>query len=140
MYSVFHSIRKIEPFLPIVLLVEKKEIRNEKKREEKRIIMSYCYRVGEWKVIRKGWHVMACKLSFIVGNRRRVHYFLKDKWCRPTSLSFAYPTLYAIVVSIDALVKNVLDPRWGRRGVGPLSSQDLSVIGRWKRWTTSFCV
>ena len=30
------------------------------------------YGVGMWKTIRREWHVVECKLSFVVSNQRRV--------------------------------------------------------------------
>ena len=43
------------------------------------------YGVGLWKVIRKNWHLVSSRLSFMVGYRRRVK-FWKDKWCGATPL------------------------------------------------------
>ena len=38
------------------------------------------YGVGLWKAIRKLWDLVSCRLSFLVGNGKRIK-FWKDKWC-----------------------------------------------------------
>ena len=67
--------------------------------------MKVGYGVRAWKVIRKNWHVAASKISFVVGSERSV-LFRKDRWCGPTTLCVAYPTLYTIATSKHALFIN----------------------------------
>ena len=64
------------------------------------------YGVGLWKEIRKDWHLISSRLSFVVGNERRVK-FWKDKWCGVIPLCDSFPTLFALVVSKEAWVKDV---------------------------------
>ena len=59
------------------------------------------YGVGLWKVIRKLWEVVNCRISFFVGNRRRVK-FWKDKWCDNEPLSVSFPSLFTLASSKEA--------------------------------------
>ena len=70
-------------------------------------IVKDCYGVGVWKTIRKEWNIVAGRMSFAVGNRRRVPFW---KCCGTVPLSVAFPSLYAIATSKDALVTNVWSP------------------------------
>ena len=47
------------------------------------------YEIGLWKVISKLWETVNSRVSFFVGNKRRVK-FWKDKWCgnEPLCVSF----------------------------------------------------
>ena len=59
------------------------------------------YGVGLWKAIRRKWHVVSNRLSFVVGNGQRVR-FWKDKWCEDSLFFVAFPTLFTIAMSKDA--------------------------------------
>ena len=52
-------------------------------------IISGKYEVGLWKAISKLWETVNSRVSFFVGNKRRVK-FWKDKWCgnEPLCVSF----------------------------------------------------
>ena len=64
------------------------------------------YGVGLWKAIRREWHVVSSRLSFVVGNGQRLK-FWKDRWCEDSPLHVSFPTLFALVVFKDAWVKDV---------------------------------
>ena len=61
------------------------------------------YGVGLWKTIRKLWDVVSSKLSFSVGNGKRIK-FWKDKWCGDEPLNVSFPSLFALSNSKDAWV------------------------------------
>ena len=48
--------------------------------------MSDRYEVGLWKAIRKLWVIVNSRVSFFVGNDRRIK-FWKNKWCGNVCLS-----------------------------------------------------
>ncbi|RVW28347.1 putative ribonuclease H protein [Vitis vinifera] len=59
------------------------------------------YGVGLCKTIRKLWDVVSSKLSFSVGNRKRIK-FWKDKWCGDEPLNVSFLSLFALSNSKDA--------------------------------------
>ncbi|RVW24939.1 hypothetical protein CK203_079533 [Vitis vinifera] len=61
------------------------------------------YGVGLWKTIRKLRDLVSCKLSFSVGNRKRIK-FWKGKWCGDEPLNVSFPSLFALSNSKDAWV------------------------------------
>ena len=61
------------------------------------------YGVGLWKAIRKGWDAFKSKISYVLGNKRRVK-FWKDIWCGDTPLRTSFPSLFAIATSKEAWV------------------------------------
>ena len=79
-----------------------------------------------WKAIRKKWGLVCSRISFLVGNRRRVK-FWKDKWCGIASLGSSFSSLFALAISKDAWVKDVwnsFDP--GEGGWSPCFSRPLN--------------
>lgn len=87
------------------------------------------YGMGLCKAIRREWHVVSSRLSFVVGNGQRVR-FWKDRWCGDSAFWVAFPTLYAIATAKDAWVKDV----WSfTKGVGTHISLDPLMIRRWMR-------
>ena len=64
------------------------------------------YGVGWWKAIRKEWHLVSSRFSFMVGNGWRVR-FWKDKWCGSSPFCDSFPSLFALVVSKNAWVNDV---------------------------------
>ena len=54
-----------------------------------------------WKTMKREWHVVSSRLSFVVGNGQRVR-FWKDKWCEDSLFFVAFPTLFTIAMSKDA--------------------------------------
>ena len=89
------------------------------------------YRVGVWKVIRRGWETFNNSIGFRVDNRQRVK-FWKDNWCdQPGELSLreAFPALFSIAIVKDAWAVEA----WEHEGKGDartIVSQDYSMIGR----------
>ena len=61
------------------------------------------YGVGLWKAIRNLWKIVNCRISFLVGNERRLK-FWKDKWCGDEPLSVSFPSLFALATSKEAWV------------------------------------
>ena len=61
------------------------------------------YGVGLWKTIRKLWDVISSKLSFSVGNGKRIK-FWKDKWCGDEPLNVSFPSLFSLSNFKDAWV------------------------------------
>ena len=59
------------------------------------------YGVRLWKEIRREWHVVSSRLSFVVGNGQRVK-FWKDRWCEDSPLCVSFLTLFALAVFKDA--------------------------------------
>ena len=59
------------------------------------------YGVGLWKTIRKLWDAVSSKLSFSVGNGKRIK-FWKDKWCMDESLNVSFP-LYLLCLTLKML-------------------------------------
>ena len=52
--------------------------------------MSESYDVELWKTIRNLWEVVNYRISFSIGNRRRVK-FWKDNWCGNEPLGVFFP-------------------------------------------------
>ncbi|RVW27335.1 hypothetical protein CK203_116837 [Vitis vinifera] len=66
------------------------------------------YRIGLWKAIRKLWAMFVTKVSFFVGEGKRVK-FWKDRWCGSESSCNSFPSLYALASSKKAWVANMWD-------------------------------
>ena len=82
------------------------------------------YGVGLWKAIRREWHVVSSRLSFVVGNGQMVK-FWKDRWCGDSPLCVSFPTLFALAVSKDAWVKDVWSSTEGG-GLEPVFSRPFN--------------
>ena len=59
------------------------------------------YGVRLLKSIRKLWVIVNNRISFFVGNERRVK-FWKDKWCGNEFLCMSFPSLFALTSSKEA--------------------------------------
>ena len=77
--------------------------------------------VGWWKAIRKEWYLVSSRLSFMVGNGRRMR-FWKDNWCGALPFCVYFPSLFALAVSKDAWVNDV----WSSTNGGGSWSPDFS--------------
>ena len=55
------------------------------------------YGAGLWKAIRNLWELVSCRISFIVGNGRRIK-FWKDKWCGDELVCVLFPLLFALAI------------------------------------------
>ena len=75
------------------------------------------YGVGLWKTIRKLWDAVSSKLSFSVGNGKRIK-FWKDKWCMVEPLNVSFPSLFALSNFKDAWVAEL----WRHSNEGWLES------------------
>ena len=64
------------------------------------------YGVGLWKAIRNLWELVSCRISFMVGNGRRVK-FWKDNWCGDEPFCVSFPSLFAPASSKDAWVADL---------------------------------
>ena len=64
------------------------------------------YGVGLWKIIRNLWELVSCRISFIVGNGRRIK-FWKDKWCGDELVCVSFPLLFAPAISKEAWVTDL---------------------------------
>ncbi|RVW73709.1 hypothetical protein CK203_054991 [Vitis vinifera] len=73
------------------------------------------YRIGLWKAIRKLWAMFVTKVSFFVGEGKRVK-FWKDRWCGSESSCNSFPSLYALASSKKAWVANMWDQSLGSSG------------------------
>ena len=94
--------------------------------------------VGIWKVIRKEWEVVARRVVFEVGDGARVLCW-KEKWCGMEPLCVAFPTIFTIAATKNALVKEVWRTDVGRGGWNPLFFRPL-MNGKCRRPTTLCCV
>ncbi|RVW70981.1 hypothetical protein CK203_059677 [Vitis vinifera] len=64
------------------------------------------YGVGLWKAIKKEEDVLSCKVSFLVGDSRRVR-FWKDKWYGDEPLCISFPSLFVVAFSKEVWVELV---------------------------------
>ena len=90
------------------------------------------YGVGVWKVIRKGWDLVAGKIVFEVGNGSRV-VFWKDKWCGSMTLCDAFPNLFVVAAHKDAVIKEIWSPDegggcWNPLFVRPFNDWELEEV------------
>ena len=69
--------------------------------------------MGLWKAIRKLWHLIHSRLSFVVGNGQRVS-FWRDKWCGDTPLCVSFPFFICLSCFQRGLGEGCLDclRRW----------------------------
>ncbi|RVX03344.1 hypothetical protein CK203_019918 [Vitis vinifera] len=65
--------------------------------------------VGLRKGIRMDWDLVGARISFSVGNGRRVS-FWRDRWCGDAPLCESFPSLYALSIEKEAWVADVWDP------------------------------
>ncbi|RVW43414.1 putative ribonuclease H protein [Vitis vinifera] len=65
--------------------------------------------VGLWKAIRMDWDLVGERISFSVGNGRRVS-FWRDRWCGDAPLCDSFPSIYALSIEKEAWVADVWDP------------------------------
>ncbi|KAL6334735.1 hypothetical protein AAG906_021394 [Vitis piasezkii] len=64
------------------------------------------YGVGLWKAIKKEGDVLSCRVSFLVGDSRRVR-FWKDKWYGDEPLCISFPSLFVVASSKEVWVELV---------------------------------
>ena len=64
------------------------------------------YRFGLWKAIRKDWDLLGSKVTFSVGNGRRVRFWL-DKCCGDEPLRSSFLSLFALTISKEVWMTNV---------------------------------
>ncbi|WJZ83279.1 hypothetical protein VitviT2T_002974 [Vitis vinifera] len=83
--------------------------------------------VGLWKGIRMDWDLVGARISFSVGNGRRLS-FWRDRWCGNAPLCESFPSLYALSTEKEAWVADVWDPlvQGGRGGWNPCFSRALN--------------
>ncbi|RVX06663.1 hypothetical protein CK203_029560 [Vitis vinifera] len=65
--------------------------------------------MGLWKGIRMDWELVGTRISFNVGNGRRVR-FWRDRWCGDSPLCESFPSLFALSTEKEAWVADVWDP------------------------------
>ncbi|RVW27728.1 hypothetical protein CK203_109968 [Vitis vinifera] len=65
--------------------------------------------VGLWKAIRMDWDLVGVRISFSVGNGRRVS-FWRDRWCGDAPLCDSFPSIYALSIQKEVWVADVWDP------------------------------
>ncbi|RVW78924.1 putative ribonuclease H protein [Vitis vinifera] len=92
------------------------------------------YRVGFWKEIRKEGALMQNKVSFLVGNGRRVK-FWKDIWWGNFPLCNSFPSLYAFASSKEAWVEEFWDTSgvegvWSPRFSRPFNDWEVEEVER----------
>ncbi|KAJ9675675.1 hypothetical protein PVL29_024544 [Vitis rotundifolia] len=82
--------------------------------------------VGLWKGIRMDWELVGTRISFSVGNGRRVR-FWRDSWCGDSPLCESFPSFFALSVEQEAWVAEVWNPlaEGGRGGWNPCFSRAL---------------
>ena len=85
-----------------------------------------------WKDIRKEWPSFFQNSVFALGDGRRIN-FWKDVWCGEEALCVRYPALFNLALNKEAKVADMWDSGEGVE-VGHQPSQELSMIGRLKRW------
>lgn len=66
------------------------------------------YGVGLWKVLRKEYELLSSRISFLVGNSRKVR-FWKDEWCGDDLFCVVFPSLFVLAISKEVWVGNVWD-------------------------------
>ena len=80
-----------------------------------------------WKEIRMDWELVDTRISFSVGNGRRVR-FWRDRWCGDSPLCEFFPSLFALPIEKEAWVAEAWDPLaeggWG--GWNPCFSRALN--------------
>ena len=64
------------------------------------------YGVGLWKAVRNLWELVSCRISFTVGNGRRVK-FWKDNWCGDEPFCVSFPSLFALANFEEAWVADL---------------------------------
>ena len=92
------------------------------------------YGVGLWKTIRKLWDLVSCKLSFSVGNGKRIKFY-KDKWYRDEPLNVSFPSLFALSNSKDAWVVELWQHSneggsWNPNFPRPLNDWEIVIVER----------
>ena len=90
------------------------------------------YGVGLWKTIRKLWDVISSKLSFSVGNGKRIK-FWKDKWCGDEPLNVSFPSLFALSNSKDDWVMELWQLSnegggWNPNFLRPLNDWEIVIV------------
>ena len=92
------------------------------------------YGIGLWKVIRKLWDLVFCRVSFSVRNGKRIK-FWKDKCCGDEPLNISFPSLFALSNSKDAWVVDLWQHS-NERGVWnpifprPLNDWEIDMMER----------
>ena len=83
--------------------------------------------VGLWKGMRMDWELVGARISFRVGNGRRVR-FWRDRWCGDSPLCLLFPSLFVLAVDKEARVADIWAPLveggWG--GWNPHFSRALN--------------
>ncbi|RVW89825.1 hypothetical protein CK203_034486 [Vitis vinifera] len=85
---------------------------------------------GALERIRMDWDLVGARISFSVGNGRRVS-FWRDRWCGDAPLCDSFPSIYALSIEKEAWVADVWDPLVQGEADCP-SSFPSSCI--WKVW------
>ena len=85
----------------------------------------WAHGVGLWKTLRKEWEVVKSRLFFVVGNGKRIKFWI-DIWCGDESLCVSFPSLFALAVSKDAWVKDVWRCNEGGGSWSPLFSRPFN--------------
>ena len=80
--------------------------------------------VGLWKGIRMDWELVGARISFRVGNGRRVS-FWRDRWCGDSPLCVSFPSLFALSAEKEVWVADVWDPS-AEGGWSPYFSRALN--------------
>ena len=65
--------------------------------------------VGLWKGLRMEWDFVGSRISFPIGNGRRVR-FWRDRWCGDSPLCVSFPSLFALTDDKDSWVADIWDP------------------------------
>ena len=92
------------------------------------------YSVGLWKSIRKLWDFVSCKLSFSVGNRKRIK-FWKDKWWEDEPLNVSFPSLFPLSNFKEAWVVELWQHSnerggWNPNFPRPLNNWEIVIVKR----------
>ena len=83
--------------------------------------------MGLWKGIRMDWDFVGSRISFLVGNGRRVR-FWRDRWCGDSLLCVSFPSLFALIEDKKTWMADIWEPLveggWG--GWNPCFSRSLN--------------
>ena len=90
--------------------------------------------VGVWKIIRRDWKIVGRGMTFVVGNGRRVRFWL-DRWWWYEPLREVFHSLFAIVDSKEAWVVEVWE---GATGEGCWPPRFLRSLNDWEVKETFF--
>ena len=77
--------------------------------------------------LRKDWVLVSSRLSFLMGNGRRMN-FWKDKWCGATLLCVSFTSLFALAISKVMWVNNI----WNSNCRGELEPSFSKPFNHWE--------